>query len=168
MFSPVPTQTVFGFDGSSVMAPIEYESCPSKIGFQVVPELTVFQTPPEPTATYQTLGLSGCSAISAIRPDMNAGPMVRSSRPAKVSALNASSSWATTGISQKARTTSESSLILRLRVHSNRKIIFTLQDRFFYAGSETEHCLTADSRRFRIPGSPRGEHPRHRYCHRHQ
>src|SRR6056297_90962 len=72
------------------MAPIEYESWPSKIGFQVVPELTVFQTPPEPTATYQTLGLSGCNAMSAMRPDMNAGPMVRSSSPANVLSVSAS------------------------------------------------------------------------------
>ena len=33
-------------------------------GFQVVPALTVFQTPPEPTATYQVLGSPGWSATA--------------------------------------------------------------------------------------------------------
>ena len=43
----------------------------------MVPAFSVFQTPPEPTATYQTLSLSGCTATSAIRPDKNAGPTLR-------------------------------------------------------------------------------------------
>ena len=38
-----------------VTQPIEYEPSLSKIGVQVVPLLAVFQTPPEPTATYQVL-----------------------------------------------------------------------------------------------------------------
>ena len=33
----------------------------SKMGIQVVPALTVFQTLPEPTATYQVLGCIGCA-----------------------------------------------------------------------------------------------------------
>ena len=45
------------------------------MGDQVVPEFSVFQTPPDPTATYHTLSLSGWTAISAIRPDKNAGPI---------------------------------------------------------------------------------------------
>ena len=36
-----------------VTQPIEYETSSSKSGAQVVPAFTVFQTPPEPTATYQ-------------------------------------------------------------------------------------------------------------------
>src|SRR5690606_19291235 len=47
---------------------------------------TVFQTPPEPTATYQTLGSPGSIATSAILPDMNAGPRLRSSSPFRVAA----------------------------------------------------------------------------------
>ena len=38
--------------------------------------MVVFQTPPEPTPTYQTFGLVGSTAISAMRPDINAGPML--------------------------------------------------------------------------------------------
>ena len=55
----------------------------SKSGVQVVPEFAVFQTPPEPTATYQVLGSRGSIAMSAMRPDMKAGPMPRSFRPSK-------------------------------------------------------------------------------------
>ena len=67
-----------------VTHPIEYTACLSNTGVQVVPEFTVFQTPPEPTATYQTLLFSGCTAISAIRPDINPGPIFRSFNPEKV------------------------------------------------------------------------------------
>ena len=40
----------------------------------VVPEFSVFQTPLDPVATYHTLSLLGCIAMSAILPDKNAGP----------------------------------------------------------------------------------------------
>ena len=63
--------------------PIEYRLCSSKIGFQVTPALLVFHTPPEPTATYQTLRSWGCQAISAMRPDIKAGPILRHFRPAR-------------------------------------------------------------------------------------
>ena len=72
------------FDGDTVTQPMEYEPWPSKMGVQVVPALSVFHTPPEPTPTYQTLGSPGLKATSAMRPDMKAGPMVRSPMPAKV------------------------------------------------------------------------------------
>jgi len=71
-----------------VTQPIEYDDCLSKIGVQVVPALVVFQTPPDATATYQVLGSSGWMAMSAIRPDISAGPMLRSSSPENVFALN--------------------------------------------------------------------------------
>ncbi len=56
----------------------------SKSGVQVVPAFTVFHTPPEPTATYQVLGFVGSIAMSAMRPDMSAGPMARSFSPSKL------------------------------------------------------------------------------------
>ncbi len=43
----------------------------------------VFQTPPEAAATYQVLGLTGSTAMSFTRPDINAGPIPRSFNPAK-------------------------------------------------------------------------------------
>ena len=51
LYSPVPTQTTEGSFGSSARQPIEYEPSPSKIGVQLTPEFTVFQTPPEAAAT---------------------------------------------------------------------------------------------------------------------
>ena len=45
-------------------------------GVHVVPEFSVFQTPPDPTATYHTFSFFGSMAISAILPDINAGPML--------------------------------------------------------------------------------------------
>ncbi|HEX7581390.1 MAG TPA: hypothetical protein VF580_15445 [Thermoanaerobaculia bacterium] len=75
--------------------------------------MTVFQTPPEATATYQVLVREGTTAMSAIRPDVRAGPSDRSLSPEKVSAekgafglssaLSASASWA-----ERARETSSS------------------------------------------------------------
>ena len=54
-----------------------------------MPALTVFQTFPEPTARYQVLGCAGWRAMSAIRPDMRAGPILRSLMPLS----RAASSW---------------------------------------------------------------------------
>src|SRR2546426_11453993 len=49
--SPVPTQTISGFEGSIATAPIDCTSWRSKTGLKVVPPFTDFQTPPlaEPT-----------------------------------------------------------------------------------------------------------------------
>ena len=79
-FSPVPTQTTFGLFGSTSTDPIEYDVWSSKIGSKVVPSFVIFQTLPDPTATYQMLSSSGWNSMSAIRPPLMAGPMLRSSR----------------------------------------------------------------------------------------
>src|SRR5512139_2017894 len=63
---------------------MEYDAWESNSGFHVVPAFCVFQTPPEPTATYQVLALRGSTAMSAMRPDISAGPMLRSFRPSSV------------------------------------------------------------------------------------
>ena len=44
--SPVPTQTMSGFDGDNATSPIEPLPCASKIGSHVVPLFVVFHTPP--------------------------------------------------------------------------------------------------------------------------
>ena len=44
--SPVPTQTFFGFFGSSAIAPIDCTGCSSKTGRKRVPPSSDFQTPP--------------------------------------------------------------------------------------------------------------------------
>ena len=43
--------------------------------------ITDFQTPPAAVATYQMCLSRGCTATSAIRPDVNAGPIERNARP---------------------------------------------------------------------------------------
>jgi hypothetical protein len=84
LFSPVPTQTVRGFFGSSAMQPIEYEPSRSKTGAQVMPSLTVFQTPPDALATKKCDGLFGSTANQITRPEVNAGPIERKRKPVKV------------------------------------------------------------------------------------
>ena len=49
--SPVPTQTTFWSDGARAMSPMAAVTMFSKIGVQVVPSFSVFQTPPEAEAT---------------------------------------------------------------------------------------------------------------------
>ena len=49
--SPVPTQTVSWFDGSSVTSPIDMLGASSKTHSQVTPSLTVLQTPEDAPAT---------------------------------------------------------------------------------------------------------------------
>src|SRR5437899_13084916 len=81
LFSPVPTQTVSGFFGSSAMAPIEYEPSRSKTGVHVVPSFTVFQTPPDAEATKKHEGLFASTANPLTRPEVHARPSERKLRP---------------------------------------------------------------------------------------
>ena len=81
-------------------SPIEYEGWSSNTGIHVMPALVVFQTPPEPTATYQVVASSGWTAMSAMRPPISAGPMPRSARPCAASWMTAGSAggvWAVAG-----------------------------------------------------------------------
>src|SRR5947209_20547954 len=57
--------------------PVEYEASLSNTGAQVVPELVVFQTPPDAAAMNQTCLFRGSTARSATRPDVDAGPIWR-------------------------------------------------------------------------------------------
>src|SRR5690242_401512 len=81
LFSPVPTQMTFVFFGSMTTVPIEYEASLSKMGVHVVPAFVVFHTPPDATATYHVRLSRGWTAMSAMRPDVSAGPMDRSLSP---------------------------------------------------------------------------------------
>ena len=62
-------------------APMEKEPSPSKTGAKLSPALTVFQTPPAALPTYQIFLSVGCTAMSAIRPEVRAGPIERNWRP---------------------------------------------------------------------------------------
>ena len=53
------------------------------MGVHDTPAFSVFQTPPDPAATYQTLESSGSQSISEMRPDINAGPRLRHFSPLK-------------------------------------------------------------------------------------
>ena len=67
-----------------VTQPVEYETWSSKMGLNVVPAFVVFHTPPEAVARYHTRLSLGSTARSTMRPEIMAGPIWRSSRPAKV------------------------------------------------------------------------------------
>src|SRR5215475_6296707 len=83
--SPVPTQTIFEFDGSMATAPMDCTSSRSNTGLYVVPPFTDFHTPPlaEPTKTVMR-PLSSTASIAAIRPLMAAEPMLRAGNPEMV------------------------------------------------------------------------------------
>jgi len=52
--------------GSILIDPVEKKDSLSVKEDQVLPEFDVFQTPPEPTATYHSFSFDGLIAISAI------------------------------------------------------------------------------------------------------
>jgi hypothetical protein len=66
------------------------------MGVHVVPEFSVFQTPPEPIAMYHRFSFSEEIAISAILPDVSAGPRFLNDNSLNVSDVNV---WAFMGIS---------------------------------------------------------------------
>src|SRR5438094_5866943 len=73
--SPVPAQTMFGFDGATARAPIACTGIESKTGRNVTPLSLDFQMPPEAAPTYQTRGLPGTPVIAENRPPP-AGPII--------------------------------------------------------------------------------------------
>ncbi len=80
----------------------------SKIGVQVVPALVVFHTLPEEAATYQVLRSVGSTAMSAMRPEATAGPMLRQRREERRPEVSSggpssSSSWAWRGVGEGGR-----------------------------------------------------------------
>src|SRR3954469_6269648 len=77
---PVPTQTVLGWFGSIVTAPIDCVYL-SKIGLNVVPPFSDFQTPPEALPTYKVRRLFSMTAsMAATRPLITPGPIFRACR----------------------------------------------------------------------------------------
>src|SRR6202165_5144423 len=81
--SPVPTQTFFGLEGSSAIAPIDCTGCSSKTGLKVVPPSVDFHTPPlaAPPNSVTLPDGSVDPARAEIRPLMVAEPMLRAPRP---------------------------------------------------------------------------------------
>src|SRR5215472_10596016 len=85
--SPVPTHTVFEFDGSIATAPMDCTSSRSKTGLKVVPPFTDFQTPPLAAPTKTVIRpFSSTASSAAIRPLMVAEPILRAGKPDTVAA----------------------------------------------------------------------------------
>src|SRR5262245_525602 len=67
--SPVPTYTMFGFDGATATSPIDAVAWCSKIGFQAWPLSEDFQTPPEAEPIYKVrVAPAPVTAIDVMRP----------------------------------------------------------------------------------------------------
>src|SRR5260370_21326433 len=87
--SPVPAQTIFGFDRSMAMAPIDWTGSLSNTGLNVVPPLTDFQTPPlADPAKMVTLPLSSMASTAAMRPLIMTEPILRAGSPQIVAESN--------------------------------------------------------------------------------
>src|SRR5258708_9574788 len=85
--SPLPTQTIFEFDGSIATAPIDCTSSRSTTGLYVVPPFTDFHTPPLAAPTNTVMRPSSSTASSAaMRPLIVAEPMFRAGKPETVAA----------------------------------------------------------------------------------
>src|SRR5580704_9684626 len=87
-FSPLPSQTMSEFFGSTTTTPSEYDPPSSNTGAQLSPRLLVFHNPPDAVAAYQTLRLCGSTATSAMRPDENMPGTLRTGRPLTNSAVS--------------------------------------------------------------------------------
>src|SRR5580700_2508634 len=93
--SPVPTQTVFEFEGSIATAPIDCTSSRSNTGLNVVPPFTDFHTPPLAAPTNNVMRPpSSTASTAAIRPLMVAEPMFRAGNPETVAESNRYAAWA--------------------------------------------------------------------------
>ena len=74
--SPVPTQTMFGFDGASVTSPSDVVAPWSNAGAHVTPSLSVFHSPPVAVAAKIVYDLPRgvTTATSVTRPLILVGP----------------------------------------------------------------------------------------------
>src|SRR5947209_12756574 len=87
--SPVPTQTILWFEGSTVKAPMDCTPCLSNTGVKVVPPFSDFHTPPlaEP-ANIVILPFSSTASMALMRPLMVADPILRMLSPEIVAESN--------------------------------------------------------------------------------
>src|SRR5262252_4534461 len=75
--SPVPTYTRSGLFCETAMSPIDINPCSWSCASHVAPLFVVFHTPPCAAPTYQMFVFGSYTAMSAIRPDIEAGPICR-------------------------------------------------------------------------------------------
>ena len=87
--SPLPTHTVFEFDGSIATAPIDCTLSRSNTDLKVVPPFTDFHTPPLAAPTNTVMRPSSSTAsTAATRPLIMAEPILRAGSPDTVAASN--------------------------------------------------------------------------------
>src|SRR5438132_4786975 len=114
--SPVPTQTTFGFFGSTVTAPIDCTGCLSKTGLNVVPPLTDFHTPPLAAPMYTVRRCPSWTASrAATRPLMVADPMLRAPSPEIVSESTLMAGVCASAVVVSSRAAKQALLIAHLR-----------------------------------------------------
>ena len=103
-----------------------------------MPRLTVFQTFDDAVATYHTFRFAGSTAMSAMRPDMRAGPMPRSWRAERkpvVTAGGVGGDWARRGA--KAVHTAASA---RAAAGAGERVIRILRNRTGVVGGAAEEA----------------------------
>src|SRR5689334_3481431 len=106
--SPVPTQTTFGFLGSSAMAPMDITGCLSNTGRKVVAPSVDFHTPPEaePTNSVTLPSSSTRPESAAMRPLITAAPMFRAPSPESTELSNPGAGLACAQADTESRTRS--------------------------------------------------------------
>src|SRR6185436_4333309 len=77
LFSPVPTQTMFGSDGATHTLPMETVVSRSNWWMNVTPLFVVLSNPPPAVATQYMLGSDSTTVRSTMRPPIPAGPIER-------------------------------------------------------------------------------------------
>src|SRR6516164_4420297 len=95
--SPEPTHTMERSEGAIAMSPTVETPALSKTGSQVVPLLTVFQTPPEATPAKTMSGFDSTTAKSSMRPPITAGPSSRNSSDLNLSMTEGSAAAVSAG-----------------------------------------------------------------------
>src|SRR6185503_15336074 len=89
-FSPVPSQTTLEFFGSTFTQQRLNDPPRSNTGVKSRPRFSDFHKPPAAVATQYTFGFFGSTSMSATRPVVSDGPMLRRAKPSKTSAVSRS------------------------------------------------------------------------------
>src|SRR5262245_19913375 len=82
--SPIPMNTISGFDSDTATAPTDaLLTCPSVTGFQLSPPSVVFHNPPPTAPKYASRGRPFTPLTSIDRPPRS-GPMLRHRSPLRI------------------------------------------------------------------------------------
>ena len=86
----MPSQITFEFLGSTLTQHRLNDPPRSNTGVKSSPRFSDFHKPPAAVATQYTFGFFGSTSMSATRPVVSVGPMLRSARPSKTSVVSRS------------------------------------------------------------------------------